>query len=131
MGRKEFKFPNSKFEMLLFDWSAIRCGCNEENWNKVSYFVQCIKKQLIKLQSFNSFNIQTCFSQFFWFFNLKGLVQLQPRLYSGWGFLPSQWDRQLKFSTYAWFMIFWSLSKFELNKTTFIFYCFLGDQRKK
>ena len=24
----------------------------------------------------------------------KGLVQLLPRLYSGWGFLPSQWDRQ-------------------------------------
>ena len=29
-------------------------------------------------------------------------------------FLGSTWNRQLKFSAYAWFMIFWSLSKFEL-----------------
>ena len=35
---------------------------------KVSFFVQCIKKQLIRLQNFN---IQTCFSQFLWFFSLK------------------------------------------------------------
>ena len=35
---------------------------------KVSFFVQCIKKQLITLQNFN---IQTCFSQFLWFFSLK------------------------------------------------------------
>ena len=35
--------------------------------------------------------------------SLKGLVQLVPRLYNGWGFLPSQWDRQLKFSAYASF----------------------------
>ena len=28
---------------------------------------------------------------------LKGLVQLDSSLYSGWGFLGSQWDRQLKF----------------------------------
>ena len=44
----------------------------------------------------------------------KGLVQFQLRLYSGWGFLPSHWDRQLKFSAYASFLILWSLSKFEL-----------------
>ena len=44
----------------------------------------------------------------------KGLIQLQPSLYSGWGFLPSQWDRQLKFLAYASFLISWSLSKFEL-----------------
>ena len=37
----------------------------------------------------------------------KGLVQHVPRLYSGWGFLTSQWDRQLEFSAYAWFMISW------------------------
>ena len=47
------------------------------------------------------------------------------------GFLGSTWNRQLKFSAYAWFMIFWSLSKFELNKTTFIFYCFLGGTKGK
>ena len=35
---------------------------------KVSFFVQCIKKQLITLQNFN---IETCFSQFLWFFSLK------------------------------------------------------------
>ena len=28
-------------------------------------------------------------------------------------------------------MIFWSLSKFELNKTAFIFYCFLGRPKEK
>ena len=28
-------------------------------------------------------------------------------------------------------MIFWSLSKFELNKTTFIFHCFLGGTKGK
>ena len=32
---------------------------------KVSFFIQCIKKQLITHQKFN---IQTCFSQFLWFF---------------------------------------------------------------
>ena len=35
---------------------------------KVSFFVQWIKKQLITLQNFN---IQTCFSQFLWFFSLR------------------------------------------------------------
>ena len=35
---------------------------------KVSFFVQCIKKQLITLQNFNT---QTCYSQFLWFFSLK------------------------------------------------------------
>ena len=35
---------------------------------KVSFFVQCVKKQLIILQNFN---VQTCFSQFLWFFSLE------------------------------------------------------------
>ena len=35
---------------------------------KVSFFVQCIRKQLITLQNFN---IQICFSSFLSFFNLK------------------------------------------------------------
>ena len=35
---------------------------------KVSFFVQCIKKQLITLQNFH---IQTCFSQFLWIFRLE------------------------------------------------------------
>ena len=35
---------------------------------KVSFLVQCTKMQLITLQNFN---IQTCFSQFLWFFSLK------------------------------------------------------------
>ena len=38
------------------------------SWPKVSSFVRCIKKQLITLQNFN---IQTCYSQFLWFFSLK------------------------------------------------------------
>ena len=41
-------------------------------WNfltfKVSFFVQCIKKQLITP---HNFNIQTCLSHFLWFFSLK------------------------------------------------------------
>ena len=41
----------------LYKWST-----------KVSFFVQCIKKQLITLQNFN---IETCLSQFLWFFSLK------------------------------------------------------------
>jgi len=36
--------------------------------DKVSFFVQCTKMQLITLQNFN---IQTCFSQFLSFFSLK------------------------------------------------------------
>jgi hypothetical protein len=35
--------------------------------SKVSFFVQCTKMQLITLQTFN---IQTYFSQFLWFFSL-------------------------------------------------------------
>ena len=35
---------------------------------KVSFFVQCMKKQLITLQNFN---IPTCFSQFLCFYSLK------------------------------------------------------------
>ena len=40
----------------------------EKNPSKVSFFIQCIRKQLITLQNFN---IQTCFSQLLWFFSLK------------------------------------------------------------
>ena len=36
-------------------------------------------------------------------------------------FLGSQWDRQLKFSAYASFLISWSLSKFELIIDNFFF----------
>ena len=35
---------------------------------KVSFFGECTKMQLITSQNFN---IQTCFSQFLWFFSLK------------------------------------------------------------
>ena len=35
---------------------------------KVGFFVQCTKMQLI---TFQNFNIQTCFTQFLWFFSLK------------------------------------------------------------
>ena len=61
----------------------------------------------------------------------KGLVQLLPRLYRGWGFLGSQWDRQLKFSAYASFLILWSLSKFELIWTTFFFIVSKGGPKEK
>ena len=47
----------------------------------------------------------------------KGLVQFVPSLYSGWGFLTSKWDRQMKFSANAEFGKFWSLTKFYLGKT--------------
>ena len=42
-----------------------------QNFNfrvKVSFFLQCTKMLLITLQNYN---IQTCFSQFLWFFSLK------------------------------------------------------------
>ena len=42
----------------------------------VSFFIQCTKMQLITLQNFN---IQTCFSQFLWFFSLK--FQLKVKWY--------------------------------------------------
>ena len=38
---------------------------------KESFFIQCTKIQLITLQNFN---IQTCFSQFLWFFSFKGQI---------------------------------------------------------
>ena len=41
---------------------------------KVSFFVQCIKRQLITLQNFN---IQTFLIQFLWFFSLKFWVFLE------------------------------------------------------
>ena len=45
-------------------------------------------------------------------------VKGSDHLAHSWGglgrFLGSQWDRQLKFSAYASFLISWSLSKFEL-----------------
>ena len=37
--------------------------------------------------------------------NSKELVQHVPRLYTGWGFLASQSDRQLKFSAYPVFIV--------------------------
>ena len=50
----------------------------------------------------------------------KGLVQLGSSLYSGWGCLPSKWDRQLKFSAYASFLISWSLSNLSLFRELFL-----------
>ena len=48
-----------------FEWKKrFICSAN----TKVSFFDQCIKKQSITLQNFH---IQTCFSQFLWFFSLK------------------------------------------------------------
>ena len=41
------------------------------------------------------------------------------------------WVRILKFSAYAWFMISWSLSKFELISTTFFFIVSKGGPKKK
>ena len=60
--------------MLLFGWILAK-GVDQqdylgrwETFSKVSFFVQCTKKRLITLQKFN---IQTCFSQFLWFFSLR------------------------------------------------------------
>ena len=49
---------------------------DDTKYSKVSFFVECIKKQLITLQNFN---IQTCFGQFLWFFILN--VDLNVRYY--------------------------------------------------
>ena len=64
---------------------------------------------------------------FFWYFltsnlNIRDKAKLSSKgsdhLAHSWGvlgrFLGSQWDRDLKFSAYASFLILWSLSKFEL-----------------
>ena len=60
----------------------------------------------------------------------KGLVQQVPMLYSGWGFLPSRWDRQLKFSAYVFFD-FVKPFKIWAYLDNFLFHGFQGgDQRK-
>ena len=46
-------------------------------------------------------------------------------------FLGSQWDRQLKISAYASFLISWSLSKFELIQTTLFFIVSKGGPKQK
>ena len=48
--------------------SALTVGTRIKFVSKVSFFVQCIKNQIITLQNLN---IQTCFSQFLWVFSLK------------------------------------------------------------
>ena len=50
---------------------------------------------------------------------LKGLVQLNPRLYSGWRFLTSQWYRQLKLSANAGFRIFETSQNFRSFRQLF------------
>ena len=62
------------------------------------------------------------------FIENKRLVQLGPSLYSGWEFLTSPWERQVKFSANAWFGIFWNLTKFEL---TLIFLISYGGLKSK
>ena len=47
--------------------SALTVGTRIKFVSKVSFFVQCIKNQIITLQNLN---IQTCFSQFLWVFSL-------------------------------------------------------------
>ena len=46
-------------------------GCSNIFYGKVSFLVECTKLQLITSQNLN---IQTCFSQFLWFFQLKMLI---------------------------------------------------------
>ena len=53
------------FEDNNFNDSLLVCRLNKTQ-SKVSFFVQCIKKQIISLQNFS---VQTCFSQFLWFFS--------------------------------------------------------------
>ena len=53
---------------FIYLWFAQRKNWMFLKFLKVSFFIQCIKKQSITLQNFN---IQTCFSQFLWFFSLN------------------------------------------------------------
>ena len=80
--------------------------CTKMGWKE---FWSCIPSSLLFLLRTWSVQNRSVFLK-----KSKGLVQLDSSLYSGWGFLGSQWDRQLKFSAYASFLILWSLSKFEL-----------------
>ena len=61
-----FVFQELIFRLIYFHNFSTLCYCMFQA--KVSFFFQCTKMQLITLQNFN---IQTCFSQFLWFFSLK------------------------------------------------------------
>ena len=71
-SRLEIRFPNQMLNcvsnclwLLFFIQVSV---LNTKIGTKESFFVQCIKKQLITLQNLN---IEACFSQFIWFFSLK------------------------------------------------------------
>ena len=55
------------FPSFYSDGHAVDKLNKETKITKVSFFVQFTKTQLI---TFQNFNIQTCFSQFLWFFSL-------------------------------------------------------------
>ena len=65
------KVPREQNSIKLNEMTKIflcaRLFCRIISYPKVSFFVQFTKTQLITFQN----NIQTCFSQFLWFFSLK------------------------------------------------------------
>ena len=66
----KFSFVKITIQLLVSKWQlSLQLDLTRKKVSsKVSFFIQCIKMQLIRLQSFN---IQTYFSQFLWFFSLK------------------------------------------------------------
>ena len=91
---------------MLLDWHTPPVGITQRQLPKLpmlAYTALLFQSDLtfITLKGF----FWNCPLKYWWVMvaGLKGLLQLQTRLYSGWGFLPSHWDRQLKFSAYASF----------------------------
>ena len=63
--------------------------------------------------------------------NSKGLVQHLPRLYSGWGFLTSQCDRQLKFSAHCFIKDFVKPLKIWAHLDNFFFIVSKGGEKER
>ena len=61
---------------------------------------------------------------------VRGLVQLGPKLYRGWGFLTSTWDRQLKFSAYALIYDFMKPLKIWVHLDNVYFHCFIRGTKE-
>ena len=72
LGALSFNASSTLVYNLKKKWSKSKSSTYLQTITKVSFFVQCTKIQL-------DFNIQTCFSQFLWFFSLN--VDLKVRLY--------------------------------------------------
>ena len=94
----QYYFSSAKYNFILMNVSISSTHKNICLLNKCLNFV---KSNQIQLKSYM-------------YTHQKGLIILATARGGLGRFLGSQWDRQLKFSAYASFLISWSLSKFEL-----------------